>query len=162
MPINNMENNLRIARRCYHSLYQALYAFYHLVLHQFIIRHFYISKDKEYVKMCLPGNGRIKQVLVQPPCLYHKPANMVAVYRTAKFLFGNGKADTHRRHFTIARHNPVNELYRKNRIRFPGKEKRMNMLLALEPLVCFKSITNGRVVLVNDYFRRLSSDTVSL
>jgi len=39
-------------------------------------------------------------------------------------------------------------------------EKRINILLALKPLVCFESITNGEMFF-KVYFRRLSSDTVS-
>lgn len=41
----------------------------------------------------------------------------------------------------------VHHTYGKNRIRFPGKEKRINMLLSLEPLIYFESITNGESIL---------------
>ena len=36
------------------------------------------------------------------------------------------------------------------------------MLLALQPLVCFEGVTNGEWILIVDYLRRRSSETVSL
>jgi len=41
----------------------------------------------------------------------------------------------------------VHEAYRKNRKRFPETEKRVNMLLALEPLISLKSMTDGEMFL---------------
>lgn len=86
----------------------------------------------------------VELVLVQPPCLGHQPPDPVPVYRMAKLLLGYRKTRLHRR-FTIdgAGYELINQSYRKNRKRFPGKEKRMNMLLALEPLIYFEGITNG-------------------
>ena len=65
----------------------------------------------------------------------------------AEFLFWYGEACLHRGGFGVCTGNDaVNELYGENRKRFPGKEKRMNMLLSLEPLIYFESITNGDLV----------------
>jgi hypothetical protein len=41
-------------------------------------------------------------------------------------------------------YNIVDDTYRKNRKRFPVKEKRVNMLLSFEPLINLESITNGK------------------
>lgn len=88
--------------------------------------------------------GRVEQVLVQPPAFGHQPADAVAFYAQSPFLFGYGKANPCRRGLTgAARQGMINDLDRKNRKRFPVTEKRINMLLALKPLVCFESITNG-------------------
>lgn len=106
-----------------------------------------------------------KHRFVQAPCLHHQPAHTVPVHRAAKFLFGYRKSCLHitpMLHHSFGGHQPVNELYGKNRKRFPCTEKRMNMLLTLEPLIYFESMTNGKRILKNDYFRRRSSDTVSL
>jgi hypothetical protein len=50
----------------------------------------------------------------------------------------------------LQRNRLVNEPYRKNRKRFPFKEKRVNMLLSLEPLIYSESITNGEKILKSD------------
>ena len=103
-------------------------------------------------------------MLVKAPGFCNEPAYTMTVYGTAELLFRYGKANSYRRLLSrLPVCNNVGEPYRKNRKRLPGKEKRMNMLLALEPLIYLKSITNGKKYLkVKDYFRRLSSDTVSL
>jgi hypothetical protein len=70
----------------------------------------------------------------------------VTVYRPAEFLFGHRKPCSYGRAFISAGGSDAKAFYRKNRKRFPFTEKRINMLLALQPLVCFKSITNGRSI----------------
>ena len=103
--------------------------------------------------------SRIYLMLVQAPGLGHQSAYAVAVHRTAKFLFGNRKAYPCGGYLGIARHHFADKFYRKNRKRFPCPEKRINMLLALEPLVCFESITNGETVLkiISDGFHLTQS-----
>ncbi len=68
----------------------------------------------------------------------------MAMDRAAETFFGNGEAYLYRV-FCIGRRieNAVDYAYGKNRKRFPGEEKRVNMLLSLEPLIYFESITNG-------------------
>jgi hypothetical protein len=88
----------------------------------------------------------IEQVLVQPPGFGHQSADAVAVHRTTELLFGYRKARHNRGGIRVSGNDVVNDPYRKNRKRFPGKEKRMNMLLSLEPLIYLKSITNGKEI----------------
>ena len=73
----------------------------------------------------------------------------MAVNRMFKLFFRYRKASFNRAIITAhAGHFKINELYRKNRIRFPNLEKRINMLLFFEPLIYFESITNGYCVLM--------------
>lgn len=109
--------------------------------------------------------------LMQPPGLEHKAAHTVPVHGTPEFFLGYGKPYLQRRGaycrqgcgrgMPAGRYQLINDSYGENRKRFPGKEKRVNMLLSLEPLIYFESITNGEGVLAN-YLRRRSSETVSL
>ncbi len=97
------------------------------------------------------GHGFIKRMLVQPPGLYHQPADTVTVYGAAEFFLGYRKTSLHGRAPDSYRdigagQKNVNEPYGKNRKRFPGEEKRMNMLLSLEPLIYSESITNGEKI----------------
>jgi hypothetical protein len=123
-----------------------------------------ISIYQEDVELLPCGYRWVQQVFVQPPAFYHQAAYAVAFYAEAPFLFRHGKARPYRRGLIgVAWQRMVNEFYRKNRKRFPGTEKRLNMLLALKPLVCFESITNGANILrLTNYLRRRSSETVSL
>ena len=114
------------------------------------------------MQLLLGGDGIVEQLLVEPPRLGSEPTDAVPVNGAAKFLFGYGKAHLYRRCLCIGPwQGVVYEPYGKNRKRFPGEEKRMNMLLSLEPLIYPESITNGKKDL-KYYLRRLSSDTVSL
>ena len=101
---------------------------------------------------------------MQPPAFYHQAAYAVAFHTQAPFLLRHGKARPYRRGLIgIAGQGMVDELDGENRKRFPCTEKRINMLLALKPLVCFESITNGANILrLSNYLRRRSSETVSL
>ena len=93
------------------------------------------------------GHGLIEGMLIEPPGFHHQPADAVTMYRTAELLLGHRKTGLHRRGFFIGTgHDNVNEPYGKNRKRFPGEEKRMNMLLSLEPLIYSESITNGEKI----------------
>ncbi len=87
----------------------------------------------------------IELVLMQAPGLHHQAAYAVALHRAAKLLLGNRKAHLHGRNIFAGRpqHPQVHYAYRKNRKRFPGVEKRINMLLALEPLICLECMANG-------------------
>ena len=86
----------------------------------------------------------IQQVFVQSPAFHHQASDAVPVYRMPEFFFRYGKAGHYGAVcFVCSRHCKVYEPYRKNRKRFPGAEKRINMLLFFEPLIYFKSITNG-------------------
>ena len=86
-------------------------------------------------------------MFIEPPGLCHQPADAVAVHRATKLLFGHRKACLHRGCSIISTWNDgINEPYGKNRKRFPCKEKRMNMLLSLEPLIYLESITNGKKI----------------
>lgn len=113
--------------------------------HRFMVRHSVVCKDKEYMQLLIFGDDRIQAVLVSSPCLYHQPPDTVALYGAAKFLFGYRKPGHYGRCYCIcwAGCCHIKQPYRKNRKRFPCPEKRINMLLSLEPLVCFESITNG-------------------
>jgi hypothetical protein len=125
-------------------LQQFIYSFYHSILYCFIVGHCSCGEDDEQVKLAAIGYGCVKYILMQPPRLSHEPADAVPVHRAAEFLFGYGKPRHHRGGvFRRTRVKGVYEPYRKNRKRFPGMEKRMNMLLALEPLIYFERITNG-------------------
>ena len=95
------------------------------------------------------GHCGIEGMLVQPPGLYHKAAYAVPVYRVLKLLFGHREACLCRRCDTIRGpwNKVIDEADGKNRKRLPGKEKRINMLLSLEPLIYFESITNGKKIL---------------
>lgn len=119
---------------------------------------------QEDVELLPFGDGGVKQVLVQPPAFHHQAAYAVAFHTHAPFLLRHGKASPYWGGFIgVAGQDMVEELYGKNRKRFPGTEKRINMLLALKPLVCFESITNGANILrLSNYLRRRSSETVSL
>jgi hypothetical protein len=97
------------------------------------------------MKLAAGRNGLVNRLLARSPGLHHQAAHPVTVYRPGKLLFGHRKARQHRR--SVGRspgHQAPDDPYRKNRKRFPGPEKRINMLLSLEPLVCFESITNGK------------------
>jgi hypothetical protein len=84
-------------------------------------------------------------MFIEPPCLYHLPAYTVALHRSTELLFGYRKTSNNgRRAIGCTGHQVIDEPYRKNRKRFPGPEKRINMLLSLEPLIYFESITNGK------------------
>ena len=103
-----------------------------------------VCVDDKKVQLLTWGYGGIDLLLVEAPGFGHQPAYPVAFHRHPEFLFRNRKTNTHRILLAFcARNGVVNELQRKNRKRFPVTEKRINMLLALEPLVCFESITNG-------------------
>lgn len=93
------------------------------------------------------GHSRIERVFIEAPAFPHQAANTVTFYRFFKLLFGNGKTHPGRSYILTARNKLIYEPDRKNRKRFPITEKRINMLLALEPLVCFESMTNGEIVL---------------
>ena len=87
----------------------------------------------------------IEQVLVQPPRFHHQTPYAVPVYATTEFLFWNRKPDLYWSFDHSGSGNEqIDESNGKNRKRFPGEEKRMNMLLSLEPLIYLESITNGR------------------
>ena len=91
------------------------------------------------------GHGFIQCMFVEPPGLGHQPADAVPVHRAAKLLLRYRKACLDWGCLFIGQsYCSINESYGKNRKRFPGKEKRMNMLLSLEPLIYLESITNGR------------------
>ena len=95
------------------------------------------------------GHCGIDGVLVHAPGLYHEAAYAVPVDRALEFLFGHREAGLCRRGDTIRGpwNKVINEADGKNRKRLPGKEKRINMLLSLEPLIYFESITNGKKIL---------------
>ena len=106
--------------------------------------HGAVGKDKEEVYLVVCGYGLVECMLVEAPRLNHKAAHAMAMNTATEFLFGYGEAGLHGCCLGIGTgYDSVNELYGKNRKRFPGKEKRMNMLLSLEPLIYFESITNG-------------------
>jgi len=86
-------------------------------------------------------------MFMKTPCFPHQPHNAMPVYGAAEFLFGNRKTYPHGRKLGATLYNIIDKLSRKNRKRFPGMEKRINMLLALQPLVCSESITNGKMIL---------------
>lgn len=97
------------------------------------------------------GQGGQQEVLMGAPRFHHLAPHTVAVNRAGKLPLGNGKADLQIACtvsvFRSCRESTEEQLYRKNRKRFPGMEKRMNMLLALEPLIYFESMTNGKIIL---------------
>lgn len=95
------------------------------------------------MQMVFRGNCSVKQVFIKSPRFPQQAFYPVAVYSVAKFLFGHGKAYPDRGRLGTTRQYIVDNPYWKNRKRFSGVEKRINMLLSLEPLVCFESITNG-------------------
>lgn len=95
--------------------------------------------------MVFRDDGCVKQVLVKSPGFPQQAFYPVAIYSVAKFLFGHGKAYPDRGWLGTTRQYIVDNPYRKNRKRFSGVEKRINMLLSLEPLVCFESIANGQI-----------------
>ena len=87
-------------------------------------------------------------MLLVPPCFHHQAADAVAVHRAAKFFLGYRKTSLHRTAgIGGAGYAEVDEAYRKNRIRLSCPEKRINMLLSLEPLIYLESITNGADIL---------------
>lgn len=93
--------------------------------------------------MTFGGDSGIQLVLVQAPGFPQQAFYPVALHSLAKLLFGHRKAYPDGGRLGTTGQHMINKLYRKNRKRFPGVEKRINMLLSLEPLVCFESITNG-------------------
>ncbi len=104
----------------------------------------------------------VKPGFIEAPHLSHQPADAVALYRAGEFLFGYREARQNRGKvgfFAVG--EQADDTYGKNRKRFPCPEKRINMLLSLEPLIYFESITNGSQILKN-YLSGLTSDTVSL
>lgn len=96
-----------------------------------------------------------QQVLAVSPRFHHQAAHTVAVHASFKFLLGYREAGLHsghRRRSGVGTgrgrgRQMVHEAYRKNRKRFPETEKRVNMLLALEPLISLKSMTDGEMFL---------------
>jgi hypothetical protein len=127
--------------------YQLGNSFLHGSHQQFLRGRFFIGIYNEQVQLHIGRQGGVYGMLLQAPRLYHQAAYAVAVYRKFELLFWNGKAHPYRRNFFAASCGQAEQPYGKNRIRFPGTEKRINMLLTLEPLVCFESITNGVVIL---------------
>ena len=101
--------------------------------------------------MLVWGHGLVDSVLMEPPCFYHQTADAVAVHGAAELFLRHrktslyGGAPDSYRDISAGQKN-VNEPYGKNRKRFPGEEKRMNMLLSLEPLIYSESITNGEKI----------------
>lgn len=96
-----------------------------------------------------------QQVLAVPPGFHHQAAHAVSVHALLKLLLGYREACLHCGHrgggsigaWRGHGRKMVHEAYRKNRKRFPETEKRVNMLLALEPLISFKSMTDGEMFL---------------
>lgn len=109
------------------------------------------SKNKKHMHTRAWRQSRQQLVLMGAPGFHHQPPYAVAVHGVGEFLFGNGKANLQvgTRWAWVGgfrSKRAVNELYGKNRKRFPGVEKRLNMLLAFEPLIYFESMTNGRKI----------------
>ena len=66
------------------------------------------------------GYLRVQDMFMKPTRLRHQPSDTVAVHRTAKLFFRNGKSGLNmRRGFIGTRHKYTDESYRKNRKRFP-------------------------------------------
>ena len=129
---------------------QLVYGFYYGCHYGFMVRHLFARMHQEQVNLPAGRYGRIHYMLVQPPRLHHQPAYAVAVYRAFKFLLRYRKARHGRRRAAFQRRG--NKIYQpdgKNRKRFPFKEKRINMLLSLEPLIYLESITNGELIKAN-------------
>jgi hypothetical protein len=83
-------------------------------------------------------------MFVEPPGLPDQSFDPVAVDGLTELLLGYREACADRGRFALATFaDEVDEPEGENRIRFPGTEKRINMLLSLKPLVCFESMTNG-------------------
>lgn len=133
--MNSMENSLRIYRL--KIIAKACYTFLHHFLHGGKFRQLGSGKNNENMQLQFRRHGLVERVLIQPPCFAQQAQHAVAVYRFSKLLFGHGKAGLYRRSPGIARNGTVDEPYREKRKRFPFPEKRINMLLALQPLVCF-------------------------
>lgn len=113
--------------------------------HRFLVGQSSMGKDKKYMHLPACGHGGMQQVLVHAPGFHHLAAYPVAVYRMPEFLFGYGKAHLYRCRGAVgAIPEQVNHPYRENRKRFSCTEKRINMLLFLEPLIYLESITNGK------------------
>ena len=95
-------------------------------------------------------HGNVEGMFVQAPALPHQAADTIALYSLFKLFFGDGKTNPCRSYILAPGNELVYEPDRKNRKRFPVTEKRINMLLTLEPLVCFESMTNGEIVLKSE------------
>lgn len=97
------------------------------------------------------GHYGAQQVFSVAPGLHHQAAHTMAVHALLKLLLGYREACLHCSHrgggsIGAGRghgRKVVHKAYGKNRKRFPETEKRVNMLLALEPLISFKSMTDG-------------------
>lgn len=158
--MNNMENSLRTGRYDL-LLHQPVCDLLNSYVYGSLVRQFSMSKDKKQVQLYTFRYRLVQGGFRHTPCFAHETHYSVPVYRAAKFLFGHREAHPHWRALFTADCSDADTSYRKNRKRFPVTEKRINMLLALQPLVCFKSITNGALIF-KYYFRRFSSETVSL
>jgi len=96
------------------------------------------------VKLLVGWDELVEFVLVEAPCFAEDALYAVAANGEAELLFGYGEAHPCRGNLAEAWYRAVDEPDRKNRKRFPGMEKRINILLSLEPLVCLEGITNGK------------------
>jgi len=86
----------------------------------------------------------VELLLVEAPGFPEEPFYPVSLGGEAKLLLRDGETDPYGRKLTfLTRDQVVNNADRGNRKRLSCTEKRINMLLALKPLVCLKSITNG-------------------
>jgi hypothetical protein len=134
-----MENSLRIFFCC--CLKLALQPFYDLcncVVHSFIFRQFRTGKDKENMKLAAFRYDLRQCMLLQPPGFPHQSFYTLTVNRMTELFLGHGKTCQYRRCFYFNLWNcQVNNLQRENRKRLSFTEKRINMLFALKPLVCF-------------------------
>ena len=114
-----------------------------------------ICKQNKYMQLHTCRHNRWQQVLAVAPRFHHQAAHTVAVHTPLKLLLGYREAGLHGGHrcqggIGAGRDHGrqvVHEAYRKNRKRFPETEKRVNMLLALEPLISLKSMTDGEMFL---------------
>lgn len=68
-------------------------------------------QDKQ-VQLLPFGHSLVYGLLVQPPGLYHQPAQAVALHRFAELLFGHGKPRPGGRDLGPARHQQVHKPYR--------------------------------------------------
>ncbi len=140
-----MENSLRIGGG--YLFHQLIDASLHSCRHSAVFRYLVAVTHKEDMQLTPGGDGILQWLLAEAPGLGHQATHPVTVHRMAEAFFRYREAHLYGRPgIGSSRDQQVNEPDGKNRKRFPRLEKRVNMLLPLEPLIYFESMTNGHEI----------------
>lgn len=91
--------------------FQLLNAFLYCRGYSVAINHFARYIQDKQVQLLICGDCLVHLLFVQPPGLYHQPAQPVALYRFAELLFGHREPRPYGRDFGPARHQVVHKPY---------------------------------------------------